>query len=182
MLCPSCGSDVGDSVSMCQACQQTAAELPAEPASEIQTTQPAAAGPSVYTNGWGAALKQPRIIGFAGAILSLALFLVFLLLHPSNNVWQSFLLLVLFALFTISSGGWMMMWIELLHDDFMYAVICLFIFPAVYYLLIAHPERALKPFVVHIAAAAIAIPLHIYFVSVADTSAWTMLRGMLGGG
>lgn len=170
MLCPSCGCNVGDALRLCESCAEQAPVKVEELPVAVSLGELAGRRPSVED-----ILLRPSVMAFVSLVFSLFLFLCILLVHPTKHAGLSALLTVICLLAIVAICAWAKMWIELLQDDFVIAMVYL-IFPiGVYSLLITYPERTMKPFTIHMVCMLLSIGLQFAYSALAGHSAISAL-------
>ncbi|MCB0358820.1 MAG: hypothetical protein KDD44_04270, partial [Bdellovibrionales bacterium] len=75
---------------------------------------------------------------------------VFYELNPEKSTDGALLLGLAFISILIAVVGWGILWMELLQENLFACVLCLFFPFIVYFVVLAHYERAWKPFLVHV--------------------------------
>ena len=184
MFCNVCGADIGDAIGLCDTCRQkrtAARQRGLEEAKEKAHKTYRDGQLRRASSGVGVSLlADPKRLAALTSGLFLLLFALFIVLHPRNDIWEAFLLSVLAVVFLVAAGFWAIMWMELFIDNFIIALSAMIIPISVYYLVVAHPERAMKPFKIHGIALGIFLALGFGFEHLTGSSAGDLFSEMFG--
>lgn len=177
MLCPSCGTSVGDVVKHCDACAQARraaqASIAPENASDAPPPPPVRRRQSLEDT-----VRQPKVyLPIAGGMFVI-LYLVCILLHPAHHIGLSFLAALIVSLSAVSICAWGQMWVHLFNEHSVLALLTFLLPVGVYRMVIAYPEELMKSFLIHIGTLILAVGLTLSYVNVAHANPWSVLFGM----
>jgi hypothetical protein len=158
MLCPKCGTDVGDKLSLCPPClaakKKIESDKPPEPVPTRNDNNPADLMPDHLKEGdLDRLLRQVKtpVVLVPVAILVFMLFsLIVYATHPEPTASIA-VFTGLFGLFAaISFVYWALLWSEILQANPLISFISLIIPVAVVWIVVAHPEYTKKPYILHL--------------------------------
>ncbi len=165
MLCPKCGTDVGNTLSLCPPCLEAKKaeekENPPEPVPQMNPSNPADLMPEhLRESEFDRLLRQvktPVVLGPLALMLFLIVALIVYAGHPAPTASIA-ILTGFFGLFaSISFVFWALLWAEILQANPLISFISLFIPVAVVWIVIAHPEYTRKPYFLHLGFGGVAV-------------------------
>jgi hypothetical protein len=177
MYCSNCSKDIGNSLGLCPECQSKNLARQSR-GLEAHASQRKPSARKVLSAARGGAN-----LGFIGALMGndevqkdlgksvflwvvgfVALTAVFAAIFHStfedHELVHSLVLGMTAAALFGAVLGWTLMWMELLIDNALMCIVSIFLPISVYWVLITHPERAMRPFVIHLIASALFIYGH----------------------
>ena len=154
MLCPRCGTSVGDAIKMCDRC---AAEAPPKP--------PVSAAPDLSNKRHHVSklahelpvdtsfiyqLLSPIGLSIISLIVWLIASIVLAITFESGAVGLSLIFGAIFLCVAIGMISWGWMWIQMFAEEPMISFFAILFPVLVYRVVMTYPERTLKPFFLHI--------------------------------